>query len=297
MAFYSLGIPMGMLAGLALGGILADYLGWRLAFVVVGLPGVLLAFVVLFYLKEPRREMSVAVDQSAPQESLFTALRKLLAIPTFRYAALGASLVSLSGMGFASFMGSYYFRNHGAALEDMAASVGLGVFGILGLSLGLTTGITGLIGTFAGGVITDKWKQSGKARAGLLVPALSTCAAFPLFALAFYSSNLIVSLSLLAIASVFFTMWYGPLFASVHGVVPVNARATASAVVLMATNLIGLTLGPVIVGVGSDLLNYKFGMESAEALRLSLVFVAVFIVVAAGMFWKASTHFENDVRH
>lgn len=156
LAFYSLGIPLGSLMGLALGGLVADAYGWRTAFFVAGAPGLLLAVLALVVLKEPRRGLPVA---AADTPSLREALKELGGKPSFWLISVAASLGSFVSYGSIAFFGSFYARNHGAELAGVAASLGLGVAGFLGLALGIVIGVSGGLGTWTGGQIADRWSR------------------------------------------------------------------------------------------------------------------------------------------
>ena len=295
LAFYSMGIPFGTLAGLALGGVISDYFGWRVAFFVVGIPGLLLAVLAALFLREPRRAARATTEKPLASVPLGQALLQLMRVPTFRNIAMGAALVTVTGYGLGPFLASFFLRTQGAELAQIAAWSGLKPLGFLGLALGVSGGLAGMIGTWFGGQLADKWARTD-VRAYLLVPAIATLLSLPCFLMTFLSTSVIAGLAWKALASILFSTWYGPIYAAAHSVVPNNMRATSSAVVLMLTNLIGLSFGPLIVGFMSDVFNHQWGLGEGEGLRLAMIVLLVFAGLGAGLFWRASRTIAADMR-
>ncbi len=295
LAFYSMGIPFGTLVGLGVGGIVSDYFGWRVAFFVVGMPGLILALLAALVLREPRRETRALAERAPAVEPLGRALMTLLRIPTFRNIALGAAMIVVTGYGLGPFLASFFLRTQEAELLQLASSVGLKPLGFLGLALGISGGLAGLVGTWFGGQIADKWAKVD-ARGYLLVPVIATLLSLPCFVMTFLSTSVIAALSWKALASVLFSTWYGPIYAAAHNVVSSNMRATCSAVILMLTNLIGMSFGPLIAGFLSDMFNHYFGFGEGEGLRFAMISLLIFAVVGAGLFWRASATIVADMR-
>ena len=143
LSFYSAGIYLGVLFGFAGGGYIAETLGWRTAFFIVGIPGVLFAAVVLLLVREPRRgrwDMAKA-DRPVTITETLSVLRRLR---SFWWIALGCAMTSFVAYGNGNFFPSYLIRNHGFSVADV------------GFALGLVSGIAGAIGTFMGGFIADR---------------------------------------------------------------------------------------------------------------------------------------------
>jgi len=296
LAFYSMGIPFGTLAGLALGGVISDYFGWRVAFFVVGIPGLLLALLAAVFLREPRRAARARAETPPAIEPLGQALLLLLRVPTFRNIAFGAAMVTVTGYGLGPFLASFFLRTQGAELSQIAAAAGLKPLGFLGLALGVSGGLAGMIGTWFGGQLADRWARADL-RAYLLIPAIATLLSLPCFVMTFLSTSVIAGLLWKALASILFSTWYGPIYAAAHSVVPSNMRATSSAVILMLTNLIGLSFGPLIAGFMSDAFNTYWGLGEGEGLRLAMIVMLVFAAIGAGLFWRASRTIVADIRH
>lgn len=295
-AFYSMGIPLGSLAGMALGGIIADSFGWRAAFFVAGAPGILLAIAAWLTLPEPRRK--AAPVKAADHPSIADAARELARKPAFIWMSLAAAINAMVAYGHIAFYGSFYLRNHAGGLQGLAESFNgmlgtqLGAIGFTGLALGLLIGVFGAIGTYAGGQLADKY-VARDARAFAGIPAIAAIAGFPFFLLAMMAGSTLLSLAALAIVTLLGSAWYGPVFASAQSLVQPRTRATASAVILFVINLIGLGLGPLAAGLISDAFATQYG--AAEGLRLSLITVGGLGLLAIPAFYLASRTLRDDV--
>src|SRR5262245_45487175 len=142
-AIYHSGASIGIFAGMALGGVLNDTLGWRNAFLVVGLPGALFALAVRFWLPEPRRGAADAIEDSGEQPALFEVLRYLLGLRSFRHVLVAAGLYSST---------SYAMLTWSPAFMQRLFDLSPGEFGI---QLGVVIGIGGVLGALSVGFIAD----------------------------------------------------------------------------------------------------------------------------------------------
>ncbi|WP_300529843.1 MFS transporter [Maricaulis sp.] len=295
-AFYSMGIPLGSLAGMALGGLIADTYGWRVAFFVAGAPGVLLAIAAWFTLPEPRRKSGTMAPADRP--GLGEAIEELSRKPAFWWMSIAAAVNAMVSYGHIAFYGSFYLRNHAEGLQGMAEvvnnalGVNFGALGFVGIALGLLIGIFGAIGTFIGGQVTDRY-VSKDPRYFAFIPAVAGAAGFLPFLLAMLSGNVLISLLALAVVTLLGSIWYGPVFASAQSLVQPRTRATASAVILFVINLIGLGMGPLLAGIISDVFAASYG--AAEGLRYSLVTVGAIGLLAIPAFVLAARTLHKDV--
>jgi MFS family permease len=258
LAFYSLGIPLGSLLGLAVGGLIVDSLGWRAAFMAAGLPGLGVAVLAIVTLREPRRLRPALAMQTKGLQSFMAAFTELKSKPAFWLIAFAAALTSFSYYGQSTFFGSLFLRNHSEALTLLGAKLGLGPAGMVGLALGLIIGLGGGAGTLIGGRLADRAARggiAGYARQPMFVLLAST----PFLGLMPFAPNLALALAALMVGVFLHAMAYGPTFASVQVLASANVRATASAILFFLTSLIGLGLGPLAVGSASDLLSQRFG--------------------------------------
>jgi MFS family permease len=289
MAFYSMGNPVGALIGVVVGGLVADAYGWRTAFLLVGLPGLAFAVLVIATLIEPRANKAGAVARAAaaaPQVSFLEVLKTLWGKRTFWYMAFAVAIVAFVGYGHAPFGASFFLRVHGDEIAALAAPWGLGPIGFVGLALGLILGVSAGIGVFLGGVIADRYGATDL-RAYMGIPAIALLVSVPIYTTAMLLPTFIPIVPLLALNSVLVSLWQGPVYATVQTVAPVHMRATAASIFLFIANLIGLGLGPLAVGLVSDLLAGPFGMGSAEGVRWALIGSQFLVIPAFFLFWMA----------
>lgn len=296
LAFYSLGIPLGSLAGMALGGLVADAWGWRAAFFIAGAPGLILAAITFLTLPEVRKTAERGAVHTGP--SLGDAVRELRSKRAFWWLAVAAAINAMIGYGHIAFYGSFYLRNHPEGLTEISAlltdmtGLALGPIGFIGTALGLLIGIFGAIGTWFGGWLTDRFAVRD-ARAYALIPAGAALFALPPFILAMTTGSAALSLAALALPVLLNSIWYGPVFASVQSLVQPRTRATAAAVLLFIINLVGLGLGPVLVGGLSDLFGAAYGV--AEGVRWSIIVSAVIGTLSLVAFLMASRTLREEI--
>lgn len=294
-AFYMLGSPVGSVLGLVAGGLVADAFGWRMAFIAVGLPGLLFALIAIATLAEPRRALRQArqaIEDNAPS---FGATLKMLLSKRAYCSIVGAvTLKSFISYGSLAFTASFFFRNHETALAEWAGMFGLKSAGLLGLLMGVTTGVTAIAGTMLGGRLADRL-GARDLRAYASIPALSTLAAVPFSVAALLVGDLALALGLMLIPGLLGSMWLGPAYAAVQGLVPANSRATATAVMLFVSNLVGLGLGPLAVGLLSDAFAGAGGMGAAEGIRWALVWSSVLVFPCVWLFWTAGRTITGEM--
>ena len=284
MSIWGLSLPVGLLLGYSTTGWLAEAIGWRWTFAVIGGLGIVLAPLVLLGLREPVRgahDPSPAASLVSPSTFRQSA-RFLWRMPAFRLVVLAAALHGFSQYSMMNWMAPFYVRAHGMSLSAVS------------LYMALVSGIGGGIGIFAGGYLSDRL-GSRDPRWRVLVMAYSIAAMLP-FALVQYTvPSLPVSLLCGAAVSTLMLCYYGPILAVVHSMVPGSMRAFTAAMLLLTFNIIGLGLGPSITGLLSDLLQPHFpapGASVAYALIIALIpsFLAVvlFLMVANTARLKAS---------
>lgn len=279
MSFYSTGIYIGILFGFALGGILADELGWRMAFFVVGIPGVLFAGVLMLLLKEPvRGSWDAGADKNA-KASFKETLTFLMTRKSFWYAALGTAMMSYKSYGNGNFMPSFLYRLHDMSLSE------------IGFTLALVSGVAGAVGTFMGGVVADKLGAKDK-RWYLWTPMWGAIIALPLgiyVLLTLNTQSLIIALVLSTVTS---TLYLGPCIAISHALVPPYMRAMTSAVLFFILNMIGLGLGPLLTGLLSDWFTAQHGVVGLRYAMLSSYILGSSAII---LFFMAGRHLLNDL--
>lgn len=282
LATYQLGVPLGSLAGLAIGGLLLSWLGWRAVFILAGVPGVALAFVLPLYLKDPRRRRTMAT--STPVPALRAVMREFAGRRAFWCIAVASSLAAFGFFGISAFFGSLYLRTHSEALTAMATNAGLAPTSFLGLMLGALIGLCGGIGTIAGGRLADRARRAGIAGYAT-VPFWALLVAMPMLASAALANHIGWSFTALGAGMMIYAMTYGPVYGAIQSLASPPMRAMASAIQIFLVNAIGLGLGPVFVGVMSDILLAEFG--PVMGLRLAMAAATLPILLAALLFWIA----------
>ena len=294
LAFYQLGGPAGTLLGTILGGVVASAFGWRAAFLLVGLPGLILAVVTVLTLREPRRLAARQRAQAGPAPTFLDAMRLLRRKPTFWLVCLASGTNGAVGYGQGAFIASFFLRNHNVELTSLAAELGLKPFGLLAIAIGVCSGIGGLLGTYGGGLVTD-WAARRSPQGYVVVPAISSLMFVPLSVLLVLTPSFQLALGVFFVQMVVNAVWPGPLYAVCQSVVPPNTRATSSAIQMFMGNMIGLTLGPLIMGLLSDLYAEGLGMGSAQGLRYAMLSFYGVGLGGAALFWAARRHIARDL--
>ncbi len=256
-AIYGMGANLGILVGLALGGFLQERFGWRVAFAVVGLPGLLVALVVGLTLPEPPRGGSEGRADPGELPGLPETLRHLASLPSFRHLCLAAGLYAMAAYGMINWSPTFLVRVHGWSYAEV------------GTWLGLTIGLGGAAGTYLGGVACDALARRD-ARWLVWSSALAGTALIPLFAVFALAPDARVALWAFVPVNMLNVVFAAPTYALAQGLAQLRMRALASAIVLFVLNLVGLGLGPTLVGWLNDRLEPRFGQE---AIRYSLLLV------------------------
>jgi predicted MFS family arabinose efflux permease len=248
MAIFSLGPHIGMLLGFLIGGWIAQLWGWRLAFAVVGLAGLLLAVLSFRFLQEPRRDRINSTDAQPFSE----VVRSLISQPSLRHLFAGAAVFSIAAYTIIGWLPSFLIRSHGLSTA-MAGTV-----------LALVLGLVGGFGTVLGGLLADKLGERNPTWR-LQTVAIALGLVSLLWAALFLTSDSVTTLVLLVPSGGLLGFYLGPSFAMVQSLVGPAMRATAAALVLLVINLIGLGVGPVAVGALSDALMRYRGANSLQA--------------------------------
>ena len=296
MALFSMGIPVGSLLGMAFGGLVVDSLGWRAAFLVAGVPGILLGLLTLFTLPEPRRHLGSIKAEAAPK--LGEALNELRQNRAYVWMTIAMIQMSFVGFGQLAFHSSFFLRNHTPGLEALAAAVEsslgwqLGPMGLVGSALGIVLGVSGVIGTWLGGALADRAARTD-IRGYATIPAAAALV-LPFTTLVLYLlPHTLWALVMLGVPMLLHSLYYGPVFASVQSLARPRTRATAAAIFLFFANLVGLGLGPLTVGIVSDII--ARGSDIGTGIRWSLIITAFVYLGAAAAFFRASKTMRDDV--
>lgn len=259
LAIFSLGVPIGLALGTLIGAYIAAAISWRAAFYAMGIAGVILAPILLYFVRDPARTPETA---AAPIGAVFPMLARM---PLFWLLAFAASCSSLSGYGLAVWIPTVLERSFGMGLIARGQFVASLVF------------IGGCSGVFAGGWLADRLGARDRGWYAKL-PAIAWLITAPTFAAGLLAPNLPLAWVLLLIPNALNILWLGPVITAVQHLVPQRMRATASASFLLINNLIGLGVGPYLIGSLSDALKQSYG---SDALRYAAVAVTAFYLLAA----------------
>ena len=256
LAIYALGVPFGSALGTLLGGWLGQLYGWRIAFLAVGIPGILLAGLVRFTLREPPRAPAPARRDSALEVLRFMARRR-----AFVHMASGAALFAFAGYGAGAFTPIFLMRVHEFELAEAGSWLGIIAF------------VAGGLGTYLGGALADRLARS-ELRWYLRMPAFASLLSIVFSCLLYAWPDGRTALVLSIPASVLGIMYLGPTFAMTQSLVRPEMRALAAAILLLIINAVGLGLGPWFVGSLSDVLEPRFGVDAIRWASLATVVVA-----------------------
>ena len=279
LAIYGMGIYFGVMFGFLAGGMIRDAFDWRTAFFVAALPGLPLALLLRFTVREPARGAAEARVVRAEPPALGETLRVLFTQRSFVMLTLAACCQAVSGYAVLTWGAPFLGRVHGLSGTE------------IGTSFGLVAGFGGALGITSGGFLADRLAKRD-ARFHAWLPAAVSLLAFP-FALPFYlASDTGLALASFACFYVINNMYVGSLWSLAQGLVPPRVRALASATLLTVLNLVGQGLGPLFVGVMNDALAPEHG---AEAIRYSLLVTAAIGACAAPLFMLCARTLREDL--
>ena len=297
LSVYAMGAPLGVVIGLAIGGLVAQHLGWRAVLVLAGAPGIILSLVTVLTLREPRAKVG---PMAAPTEgqTLRKTLAQLKTRPSFWLVALAAGGNTFIFSAIQTFGAPFFLRNHAEGIGKLAVRLGqfLGItvepIGFLGIALGLAVGVFGAAGMLLGGIASAYGGRKDE-RGALTAPALAVLLSGPVWLAAFLTGTPALALLLWAIGSALGLLPVGPTYSVVQSVAPPQSRAMAAAISLLIMNLIGAGLGPLFAGVASDVLN-RAGFGPALGLRYALVCTSLLVPVIAALYWLARRYVVAD---
>jgi MFS family permease len=299
LSIYSFGIPIGSAIGIIMGGVLLDIIGWRAAFVIVGLLGVAVAPLFILTVREPLRGIydRKGTDPAATSASFGEVFRVIAGKPSFWTLSLGAASSSMMGYGLIYWLPSYFYRSFGETLPqffawmpDILLPDDPGRLLYASYFYGAILLVGGLAGVWLGGVLADRFGQKSKG-AYALVPAIAFTLTIPLFIAGLLSNELAVIFTAFLVIQALSLVWLGPLITAFQHLVPANMRATASAIFLLVNNLIGIGIGSLLIGWLSDVFSAQFGDES---LRYALLSGTVFYVIAATLLFISAPRLKKD---
>ena len=271
MAFFGTASPLSYILFFPLAGWIAQTHGWRAMFVVMGLPGVLLALLLMLTVREPER--TTPPPQRLPlARSLLGDLAGLFSNRCFAWIFAGVTLMGANVWASGAWTPTFFVRVHHLGVSEVANIIGP------------ARGFIGLFGILLGGALIDRLpKHRVFWRIG--IPAIACLFAGPAEALFLLGNSHLAWVGGFALSNFFTLIHQAPIFAAVVNVVGERRRALGISVVLLGASLIGNAAGPSVVGALSDLLTPRFG---EEAIRYSMLIISVTPVLAALCFWRAA---------
>jgi MFS family permease len=279
MAVYWLGAPLSALISFVAGGWLNALYGWRITFLVMGAPALLVAILVKTTLVEPRSRSNSPQQPDLPRPRLIDVLNVLWRQPSARNLSIAVILYFMLGLGLGPWYAAFMMRSHAMGTAE------------LGTWLGLIWSVCGVAGLLLGGHVASRW-FAGDERAQMRSSAAmvgSLALFYVLFLLLPDKHSALAALVPLALASNFF---FGPTFALLQRLVPDEMRATAMAVVMLLANLVGMGVGPELVGILSDRFQPLLGVDS---LRYAMLIMSLVAVWAAYHFWQVGRTVAADL--
>lgn len=279
MAIFSAGPSIGIIVGLSAAGYLNAVYGWRTTLLVLGLPGFLLALLVRFTMAEPQRLNEAGSVAQYRKHGLMETFGFLFRQKSFYLLLLAAALNAWPLFGTTIWGPAFMGRVHALGSAQV------------GLLFGLVYGLLGLGGALTGGFVSDYLGRKSDRRK-LLLPMLAAgliCPAMLLFLLADTLWLVIIALGLIAFLA---NAQFGPVWAVMQSISPIRMRATAAACFQLLINIIGMGLGPFLVGYMNDSLTSEYG---PLAIRYSMLLLPIAAVGSCGMLYLAGRHVVQDI--
>ena len=281
LSIHSTATHFGILIGMIVGAYVAAEYGWRMAFLLFGIPGILVSLLVALTIKEPPRVAAPA------RTNMLQDIRHVWHLPGFALIAIAGSITAVATYGLGNWTPAFLMRTHGLSLVHT------------GLLMGITGALSGIIGAVVSGVLCDRLCLRDR-RWQCWLPALGALGTAPLM-LAFLlwpesqtfplaGISVPVAMLFTFVGGIVASFWIGPTYAAIQTLAPPTMRTQASAVFLFMFNLLGLGFGPLLVGMLSDALVPTFG---ADSLRYALSMAMVLVLLGGYFFWRAAPHYAS----
>ena len=267
----------GAILGLIAGGYIAQYYGWRAAFIWAGFPGLLLAAIAGLALREPRKHHNLVLPDPGG-ESTMDALRVLTRKPTFIYIILAQTCFSFASSA-QIFEQSYVTRVLHVGVAET------------GLTTGVLSIVSILFGNAIGGILSDRLAKRD-IRWLCRLPGYGMMLSFPFYVVSHLVPGLLGYTLLSGLAATFMVGVLPAMVSGMLAVVGAARRATGYAIAMLFSNLIGLTLGPVVTGVLSD--QFALTMGPAEGLRWAIVLALSTFFLTGWFMLRATRTIEAD---
>jgi predicted MFS family arabinose efflux permease len=279
----STGVYLGILLGFLLGGWINQYMGWRSAFLALGLPGVVFAVIFWITVREPPRGRIENISDTGSAPAVLDTLRHLWSRRSYRHIPFAVSFYAFVAYGSMGWGPAFFTRTH-----HMTS-------GEIGTWLALSAGLAGGLGCYFGGAISDYVvNRTRDERWHMWLPALFIAVSIPLHFIIYLSPTPLPALLMTAVVWFLGNTWLGPAQATLQSLAGLRMRAMALAVMLFINNLIGQGLGPQVVGILSDRMRAAYGPDSLRYALLIAVVAAS--ILSAFHFGMAGRSLREDLR-
>lgn len=297
LSLFMLGLPIGIFLSAVGSGLIAKAYGWRMAFFVATVPGLVLAYAIA-RLTDPARAVAPAAPDAirrAESPSFWAPYLALWRIPTLRWIVLSGALHNFNSYAVNAFMPAYLGRYHGLALAQA------------NIAAGITLGLVGVAALLFGGVAADRsrrWRPNGRLLLGALAMTVGSPCVY--IALSLAPGRVLPFMALMGLGWMCFYLYYATVYASIHDIVPSNLRGTAMAVYFFWMYVLGGAFGTAVLGTLSDRFARRAMLadgatalsESYRATGLHEAFYVVPIILAllALVLFAASRTVAKDLR-
>ena len=280
LSIHAAGATLGIVAGLSLGGWLGELIGWRITFVVLAIPGLVMALVVKLTLREPVRgyaDGNATVTAALPLKEVLIFLWRCR---SYLHLCLALVISNFAVAGLMAWLPSFYARSFNLSMSE------------IGLYYGIATGVGGTIGLLLGGFVANSLMQRD-VRFPIWLGASAITLAAPVFLVALSIDSSVFSFGCVFLAHMIWGLSTAPKLVVIQSVVKPRMRAMASAVVILLSGVIGFSGGPLFVGIASDHFAPVYGDES---LRYSLMAITLLLPWAATHIFLASRSMKHDLK-
>lgn len=271
--------PLGAFLGSSIGAALAAAYGWRSAFIVAAAPGFLLTLIILLTVGEPARGRHDPPAVSDVIPSFGTVLGRIWRQARLRYMLAGATIATTTGFGVNVFLAAFLSRRFGF---DVAQA---------GIISGLIASLPASLSVLGSGWLSDRWAARDP-RSHALLPAIALLIATPLYLVALWQGSAGIAILFFAIAALFQYSYIAPTYGVFQNAMEPRGRATAQAIQTVCTSLIGSGLGPLLVGMLSDVFKGSSSGSTADNLLMALTIVTGGYLVAALFYMAAAATFR-----
>jgi len=279
MSVWAVGANVGAILGFMIGGYVSQTYGWRAAFYCVGIPGVVLAILIHFVMKEPKRGLSDQTDVAPSESTLRETLAYIWQSKALLHLVAGSTVSSIATYGVVQWLPTFFMRIHGLSQTQVGLILG-GVFGILGAA-----------GAITGGKLFERISRDEPSRGPLFI-ALCSVSLIPVSAAAYFAGPFALAIAIFVPVAFVSNFFLGVALSLVQTLSRIDMRAKAAALKMLFLNLIGLGVGPLLVGAVSDLFEPLMGIDS---LRLALASMSLLGIWSAWHFVQLSRHYKDGL--